>query len=395
VSRPRNLVPTYRKHSTKNEARCWVDGRWITLGRWKSPESLQAYERLCAELRVRSAAVVQSPARGLVCVSRVVLEFFNFAAVHYRYADGSVTPELYEYELAVRPLCDLYGSLPADQFGPLALQAYRNQLIRKNWCRTRVNKQVGRVRRIFKWAAGQELDPPSVPQALACVQGLQRGRCAARETEPVKPVPVADVLATLPFLNRHVRAAVELQLHTGMRPGEACSLTLGQIDRSDEMWVYRPDQHKTLHKGKERMIPLGPKARVVLTAFMGDRVYGPDEPLFNPRVAREERYATMRAKRRSKVQPSQVSRKKAKPQRVPPERYSGPVYATTVTNAAVRAGVPAWHPNQLRHTYATQVRKAFGLEAAQVLLGHSKADVTQIYAEKNHAMAAEVAGKIG
>ncbi len=54
-----------------------------------------------------------------------------------------------------------------------------------------------------------------------------------------------------------------------------------------------------------------------------------------------------------------------------------------------------WHPNQLRHTFATRVRKQHGLEAAQVLLGHSRADVTQIYAEKNEALAAEIAAKIG
>jgi site-specific recombinase XerC len=54
-----------------------------------------------------------------------------------------------------------------------------------------------------------------------------------------------------------------------------------------------------------------------------------------------------------------------------------------------------WHPNQLRHAYATQVRKDFGLEAAQVALGHSRADVTQVYAERDVGLAAAVAAKIG
>ena len=30
-----------------------------------------------------------------------------------------------------------------------------------------------------------------------------------------------------------------------------------------------------------------------------------------------------------------------------------------------------WSPNQLRHTAATEIRSKFGLEAAQVILGHS------------------------
>lgn len=54
-----------------------------------------------------------------------------------------------------------------------------------------------------------------------------------------------------------------------------------------------------------------------------------------------------------------------------------------------------WHPHQLRHTYATQVRKEFGLEAAQILLGHAKADVTQVYAERDLSRAAAVIHKIG
>jgi len=44
---------------------------------------------------------------------------------------------------------------------------------------------------------------------------------------------------------------------------------------------------------------------------------------------------------------------------------------------------------------ATAVRKQFGLEAAQVALGHSNAKVTQIYAERNLAKAAEIARQVG
>jgi integrase len=54
-----------------------------------------------------------------------------------------------------------------------------------------------------------------------------------------------------------------------------------------------------------------------------------------------------------------------------------------------------WHPNQLRHTRATEIRRRYGLEAAQVLLGHAKADVTQVYAERDLSLAEHVAGEIG
>jgi site-specific recombinase XerC len=55
----------------------------------------------------------------------------------------------------------------------------------------------------------------------------------------------------------------------------------------------------------------------------------------------------------------------------------------------------AWSPNQLRHSAATEIRRRFGLEAAQVALGHSKADVTQVYAERDMTKAAAVMREVG
>ena len=72
-----------------------------------------------------------------------------------------------------------------------------------------------------------------------------------------------------------------------------------------------------------------------------------------------------------------------------------PAEEREVRKAAEKAGVEHWHPNQLRHLFATEVRKEHGLEVAQVLLGHSRADVTQVYAERNEQLPATVAAKIG
>ncbi len=57
--------------------------------------------------------------------------------------------------------------------------------------------------------------------------------------------------------------------------------------------------------------------------------------------------------------------------------------------------MPKWSPNRLRHAVGTEVRSNFGLEASQVVLGHAKADVTQVYAERDLKLAMEVARKIG
>src|SRR5262249_32985057 len=124
-------------------------------------------------------------------------------------------------------------------------------------------------------------------------------------------------------------------------------------------------------------------------------VQSADAYLFSPALAREERYADLRAGRRSKVQPSQESRKKRKPKVRPGERYRGTSYAHAISRACEANGLAVWHPNQLRHSHGTEVRRRFGLEGAQVALGHSQANVTEIYAERDLNLAVRIAAEMG
>ena len=61
---------------------------------------------------------------------------------------------------------------------------------------------------------------------------------------------------------------IQLQDLTGMRPGEVMALRTGDLDRSGEVWVYRPARHKTQDKGFARAIPIGPKAQAVLAPWL-------------------------------------------------------------------------------------------------------------------------------
>jgi integrase len=101
----------------------------------------------------------------------------------------------------------------------------------------------------------------------------------------------------------------------------------------------------------------------------------------------------MTGKSASKVQPSQQDRWVKNPKRAPGLRYEHRSHAHAVEKSAVKARVPHRHPNQLRHTFGTEVRRALGLEVAQVLLGHSRTDVTQVYAERDLNLASTVAAK--
>ena len=138
----------------------------------------------------------------------------------------------------------------------------------------------------------------------------------------------------------------------------------------------------------------------------------PDAFLFSPREAEEwrnEQRAVRRdPNRKTKVYPCELrarekrrqTAKKRVSKRPKRDRYDTPGYRRAVEYAiakAKRAGVmiPHWHPHQLRHTRATEVRRRYGVEAAQVALCHARADVTEIYAERNFGLAAKIAKEIG
>jgi integrase len=419
MPRRKNVQPAYLEHRPTGQAYCRIpDGsgnrKTIYLGAFGSPESKAEYRRVLAELdsAPTPAAVLKgghASAANDITVSELYLAFWKHAQQHYRREDGTPTIEVVEFKLTFRVVLALYGSTPAREFGPLALKAVRAKMVEEGLARTTINNRIRRLRHVFKWAAGEQLLPPTVHQALACVAGLQRGRSAAPEPEPVGPVADEVVDATLPHLNRHVRGLIQFQRLTGCRPGEACVVRRCDIDTSGSVWLFRPMQHKTAWRGKSRLIAIGPRAQQLLKQYLTD---DPSQYLFNPRRAVEEFRSAKSANRKTPRYPSHMKRNEdklaSKPKRVPRERYTPHAVNVALRRAVERANaaqikatvkveqhLPYWHPNQLRHSFATLVRKEFDLEAAQVLLGHERCDVTQVYAERNLSRAAQVAAAIG
>ncbi|AMV26211.1 site-specific tyrosine recombinase XerC [Gemmata sp. SH-PL17] len=390
-------VPKLCHHKASGRAVVRLNSADHYLGVFGTPEAKDAYDRLIAEWLANGRKLARPAAPpALPTVDEVLLAFWHHAERYYRLPSGEPTSEIVAVRKSLRPVHELFGRVPATEFGPKALAAVRQQMIHADLCRNVINKRIDRVKRAFKWATAEELVPVSVYEALRTLAGLKRDRTEARESKRVLPVNPEHLSATLPHLDRHVSAMATLQRFTGMRPGEVCALKLAEVDRSGAVWVWRPDQHKTAWRDKDKVILFGPNAQAVVTAFLqGGNTLDHGEYLFSPRAAREERYAALRAARKSKVPPSQVNRRTARQKRAPGPRYWQTGYAHAIQRAAERAGVPHWHPNQIRHLFGTEVRKAHGLEAAQVLLGHERADVTQVYAERDLALAMRIAAEIG
>lgn len=403
-----NRLPKYGKHKASGQAVIKLDGQDIYLGPYGSKASRIEYDRIVTEWLANGRSLPGSSAQAGLSVNQLAACYMKFAHGYYR-KNGKPTASIDGIRIALRFLCKSHGRTSARDFGPLALAAIRNTMIEADHARVYINKNVDRIRQAFKWAVSQELVPVAVHQALTTLPGLRRGRTAARETAPVLPVADHVIEQTLPYLGPTVADMVRLQRLTGCRPDELCMLRPCDIDRRDEVWAYRPESHKTQHHGRERIVFLGPHAQSILKPYL-DR---PGESYcFNPAESEETRNAERRAVRQSPMTPSQAARvPKLHPIRQPGNRYSTNSYRRAIHRAcdlADRAAhrdapdvpaktrlFPRWSPNRLRHSAGTEIRRRFGLEAAQVTLGHSSADVTQIYAERDFQKAAEVMRVVG
>jgi integrase len=223
------------------------------LGHWNSTESRAEYDRLITVWLANGRRLPD--AQSDLTVNEVVLHFWRHAENYYR---GSI--ELGHYQRVLRILRRLWGNTTANEFGPVNLRIIRDHMVTLGWVRKSINTQLSRIKNVFRWAGEEGLVKPIVYHGLLCVAGLRYGRSAARESEPVRPVPQAHIDAIRPFVNGQVEALIDLQLLTGMRPGEACMLRACDLDMSGRVWVYRPASHKTQHNGHRREIYLGPRA---------------------------------------------------------------------------------------------------------------------------------------
>lgn len=403
-----NAVPAYRLHKQSGQAIVTLGGRDFLLGTYHSSSSKAEYNRRIAEWIANGRMLPR--AKADLTISELVDAFRLHAERYYVRPDGRQTTEVGNYRQALRPLRSLYGPTRAAEFGPLALDAVRNRMIELGRCRRYINSQIARIKLLFKWGASQELVPASVHQTLATVAGLRCGRTDAIESEPIRPVPDDVVNATLEHLGPTLRAMVQIQRLTGARPGEICAMRMGDVERTGEIWTYRPAIHKTRRFGHERMIYIGKRGQAVLQPFTVKK--DPFAPVFCPADSMAEMRQRRSEYRKTSLSCGNIvgSNRRRHPKRQPGDLFSVDSYRRAIARATDAADkwakggrvvgnderiVPRWHPHQLRHSSATAIRQQFGLEAAQHVLGHKTLAITQIYAEKNADIAKHVAAAVG
>jgi integrase len=384
----KSRTPKYRRQRSKPFARAFVelDGKRCYLGQYGTPESKQRYHQLLAEWTASGGQTPVNPDELMIV--ELCARFWRHVQGYYRKPDGTPTSEVGNIRQALRPLKELYGHTEARDFGPKALKAVRQTMIDRGWCRANINKMIGRIKLMFRWATENELVAPDVFHGLQAVAGLRRGRTDAPEPEPVRPVFQADIDAVRPHVSRQVWALIQLQLHTAARAGELVKMRLIDIETAGPVWTYSPADHKTAHHGHRRTIYIGPQGQEIVRDFMTGRPV--DAYLFSPQEAEAQRHAQAVTHRRldQKPNPRQTDR-------IVGDHYTVGSYRRSIHRACELADVPKWSPHRLRHNAGTFIRKEFGIEAAQIMLGHARADVTQVYAEINQEKAITIAEKIG
>lgn len=323
-----------------------------------------------------------------------------FADRYYRRADGTATQEPKIVAHAMAEVLNLYGHVAADALTPGMLRTVQERWIARGLRVTTITGWTHKIRRVWRWMAAEGVIPAGVADSLRQLAPVKAGRCGAAPSRAVLPVSDSAVDLTVAQLPPSIAAMIRLQQLTGMRPGEVCALRPCEVDTRGEVWIYRPAAHKMAYQGRGREIMLGPQAQTVLRPYLGREVAF---PCFRPYDAMRERAAARVAAYIPSVYMHDYRRwqsyqrradERAERQR-PHAGWSAAAYGKAIGSAARKAGVEPWSPNQIRHAVATKIRDRFGLEAAQVMLGHSRADVTQIYAEKSKRLAEDLAGRLG
>lgn len=186
--RPRVGPPPYCLYKSSGHAYVHIGGQDCFLGKHNSPESLEKYSRLVAELAAGAVIV-----HGQVATVEDGLTMAEIAAAYLKHArkyyvkNGKQTDEVGCIHSAVRSLLALYPDLPANEFGPIALKAVRQRMVaiqtRNNrgktievqWSRRYINMSVNRIRRMFKWAVENELVDDRVLVRLKAIAPLTEG----------------------------------------------------------------------------------------------------------------------------------------------------------------------------------------------------------------------------
>lgn len=383
MARSRAAVPKYCEHKPSGRAYVRINGKCVYLGVFNSPESRDRYAEVIGGLS-REDATESRPRPVNYLVAELCADYLDFARTYYRSdRTGRPTDELACIKSVIAPLVQHFGGATVEQFDSAALIRLRDVLIQRNWSRGYINREIGRVVRIFRWGVPRKLVNAATIVDLECVEALEAGRSAARETRPRLAVGLRQIAAVRELLAEQHRDVVDLLLFTGARPGELYSLTTGMIDRTVDPWRCPLRHHKTAHKGKPRILLFNESAQQILQRYIKADPHAPLLPGRRSTLGA----AVRRACEVAFGMPDELRR--------PAATLRPDELADVRRRADEWRAEHCWTPHALRHTVATKLVDEIGIEATQRLLGHSDAAMTYHYSKAAEKAAIDAVRRLG
>jgi integrase len=360
-------LPTYRRHPN-GQAFIEHKAQRTYLGKYDSPESRKSFAQIVSQIAAGGpGAIAELTDEQDASIDELILPYLHHA-IRYYSEDGEPTKEFKGVKAAMNMLSGFAGETEGRLFGPRMLVAFQNHLVGKKHARPYVNKQVARVKRFFRWCSEQERLPGEHWHKLNCVRGLEAGRTVAPEPEAIEPVPRPIVELTLPFLQPMIAAMVQVQMLCGMRPQDVCNMRGIDIAEHEPIWIYEVPKHKNKWRGHTLIKAIPRAAQAILKPYMPTDL---GQHVFSPMAATAARLGRFVQRRKRKIR----------------DRYDTDSYRRAINYGLAKAArekveIPHWHPNQLRHSIATEIRQSIGEQAAQIWLGHACLETTSIYTAK-------------
>jgi integrase len=331
-----------------------------------------------------------------ITVKEFLEKYVQWASGHLRPdRNGKENPDIRKIKRASRFLAP-YDNWPVQDFGPDELRTVQKALLnyeykagsaKKKYTRRGINDTIKWIRYIWEWGLGRQIVSVEQVQSLKEVKGLRIGQSTAVENHKRSRVTEEEFRKVINATSKVIGDMLQLIWHTGMRPYEVCEMRPFDILTEDpDCWLYIPGRdksplgdHKTAYAGRVKVIPITLEAQNIFKARIKD--FNSKDYIFSPietvRELRENR--TNNRKTPLKQGNRRGTNRKAKPAMKPGEKYDNNSFNHACKKACESAEVEVFVPYDLRRTAATRLRAALGKEAAQVLLGHTKMDTTDIY----------------
>lgn len=368
----RSPFPAYPKKPHKTgQARVKLRGRDVYLGVWDSPESRAEYARRAAEFASGQPSAAPPPTRDGLTVAEVIARWIVFAKEEYK-----GRPEGRNFGRPLTVLDRLFGPTPAAAFDSERLEtvqlamasgSWQNDAERARlkkhrqspgWCRNIVNRNVTRIRTVWRWAERKGLVPKGSWENLRTLPGLSKKSGRVRHTKQRREVTWEQVKAVLEVVAPPVAAMLELQWHSGMRPSEVARMRVGDVDQAgpEGFWLYILKGHKNAWRDGEdecEAVVLGLECQRVLKPWLeAARSRGEDAYVFCPSRRRKNKL------------------------------YTKNTYAQAVRRACDQLGVPRWTPYAIRHAAKQRITRLCGLDHARAMLRQRSLGTTNDYGKQ-------------